>query len=317
MTNFFDKALEFSRTLYQPVMMGTLVVQLDSPGADAIPQGTTVLITEHRPLEARQHKLNLLSPYAVAQRLPTGEYSVTVLASGHTPHRTYTEIKEGQTSTIIAYLERTNEQPDLFAQKLKKYGVMYDSSSLPNLRVQAGTKVVLDPKSPEFGLDIHYTEMRTIYHVKSVLGHPDEYWPMEHPRFGRLAPTRPPAGGLESLTPAARAAMQEYVYGNSKSVVAWQSTLDNWLAVNPINVGIWVYGDVDVAANAVLEIGEDGLICDTLRVDPTGTVEVSLSGNRPIHIEMNTYEEYAQVIGGGGGGGAGGGRVGGGGRRQT
>ncbi len=193
----------------------------------------------------------------------------------------------------------------MFAEKLRQYGVTGDPNSLPNLTTKAGTRVRLDPKLSEFSLNIHYIEMKTIDDVKRVLGHPDRYWATDQPRFGTLAPTRAPADRLDEMTPALRAALREYVYGNSKSVAGWTTTLNNWIVGHPLNVGLFVFNDVTVAPGSVLEIGAEGLICNTLRVQSGGSVVVS--GDGPVRIEMSTYEEYPPPTGGGGGGGGGGG----------
>jgi hypothetical protein len=308
MQEYLDRALQYSRTLYQRGTMGTLVIQLDTQP----PPGATALVTEHRPLEAQQYKLTFGGSAQVARKLPVGDYTVVVFAAGYQPFRKYTAVSAGQISTITASLRKNTSPPPPFTDMLNKYGVKRDAASIPNLTVQAGTTLVLDPKSPKLSLDIHYLELNTIDQVKNVLGHPDKHWAPEISRFGNLVPTKPSSDNFATMTPALRGAYREYVYGNSLSVSGWTSALNNWVKANPVNVGLWVYSDVYVGPGSVLQVGAEGLICNTLRV-VDGTVQAT--GNGPVRVEMNTYEEYPPTFGGGGGGGGGGiggGRPGGG-----
>ena len=300
MQEYLDRALQYSRTLYQRGLMGTLVIQLDTQQAGQPPPGATALVTEHRPLEAEQYKLTFGGAAQVARKLPAGDYSVVVFANGYQSSRSYTAVAAGQTSTVTVSLQKYTSPPRAFADMLSKYGVKRDAAAIPNLAVKDGTRLVLDPKSPNLSLDIHYLELKTIDQVKNVLGHPDKHWTPEIPRFGNLVPTKPSSDNFATMTAALRGAYREYVYGNSLSVNGWTSALNNWVAVNPVNVGVWVYSDVYVGPGSVLQIGTEGLICNTLRV-VDGIVQATGAG--PVRVEMNTYEEYPPSGGGGGGGG--------------
>jgi hypothetical protein len=281
---FINEAIQYSRTLYRPEKTGALVVQGD------LPPNATVLITEHRPFEARQYRVQVQKIGAVGRTLPAGEYSISVAVPGHEPYREHVQVQAGQTSRVKVNLQPIARPPVSFEQVHAKYGVQRDSQSLRKLTVPPQTKVVLDPKSPEFSLDIQQIDLKTIDQVKKVLGHSDEKWLRDHARFGGLTPGKPPAAKMEQSTPALMSAYNEYVYGNSASVANWTAALNNWIIANPVSIGIFLFLWVDVGPGSTLYIGSQGLVCGTLRVHATGTVQVS--GDGPMNIEMLVFEEY-------------------------
>ena len=97
-----------------------------------------------------------------------------------------------------------------------------------------------------------------------------------------------------ALNLAQRAALNEYVYGNSSSVAGWKPVLDKWVISEEIKWIIWAFLDIDVGPHAVLEVQSSGLLCNTLSVHYTGLVR--LVGPGPIKVEMNNYVRYGFYI---------------------
>lgn len=287
--DFVASARLQSERLY-PARFGTVIIKLDQKNGVALPSSATVLLTEHRQFGIEQYVLNLPQGQRVARRLPIGAYTVTVSAKEYDPYRTYIQVAEGEVIPVVAHLEVRKQQPPSFATRLLKYGLQLDDITVRDLSLQEGEKLALDPQSPPDKSDVHFIELRTVNDVKRVLGHADKYYPGDYPRFGVRVPFKPDGEELQRVTADFRAALREYVYGNSKSVSQWEASLNTWIGLEHLGAYVFVYGVVDVGPFATLEIGPAGLSCDVLRVEITGTVQVV--SNQPVNIEIGTYEVY-------------------------
>jgi hypothetical protein len=289
---FMATALSYSLKLYRNNLQGTLEIELTSTGATTRPSGAIALITEHRPFESGQHTLRFNDGDAVATRLPAGEYTVTVCAKGFQPFRAFVTIGSGTVSTLKAQLQQQDSKGLTFEQVLAKNLIKRDMRSIRDLTVEAGTTVVLDPASSDLSMDLERVELRTLKDVKTVLGSPDSAFVGEYPRFGRFAPASRRANNRLSsaLDLASRAALNEYVYGNSRSVVGWEQPLNQWISAEEINVNLWVLNNIDVGPHSVLVVTSNGLLCNKLSVHYTG--QVRLQGPGPIKLEMNHYVRY-------------------------
>jgi hypothetical protein len=292
MNDFVENALEYALKLYRNDAQGTLHIELPEPrDATCHPPAPVALVTEHRPFESRQRTLNFVGTEAAAL-LPAGDYTVTVAAKGYNPFRALATVHANATATVRAQLVPTGADGPTMEEILKKNRVDRDVRSLRNLTVGAGQTLRLDPSSRELGMHLNSVEPRNLDEVKEVLGVPDSAFVGATPRFGRFSSPRPHPGTAveERLTLEQRAALNEYIYGNSKSVVGWKSVLDQWVISEAIRWGVWAFYDIDVGPHAVLEVNSAGLLCNTLSVHYSGLVRVV--GQGPIKVEMNNYVRY-------------------------
>jgi hypothetical protein len=290
--DYVQNALGYALKLYRNDAQGTLLIELPEAGdGHRHPPAPVALVTEHRPFESRQRTLNFVGTQAAAL-LPAGDYTVTVSAAGHTPFRALATVKADAATTVRAHLESAGTAGPSMEEVLKKNRVDRDVRSLRNLTVGAGQTLKLDPSDRDLSMDLNTVELRNLQEVKQVLGTPDSAFVGEMPRFGRFAPSRPHSESAigESLTTAQRAALNEYIYGNSKSVSGWKGALDKWIISEAVSLSLWAFYDIDVGPHAVLEVNSAGLLCNTLSVHYTGLVR--LVGHGPIKVEMNNYVRY-------------------------
>jgi hypothetical protein len=140
--------------------------------------------------------------------------------------------------------------------------------------------------------NLRHIPINTIDDLKLVFGHSDEFFPGASPRFGQVLATYPATVQPDTMTDQFRAALREYVYGNSTTVTAWRAALNNWVSREAIVVPVHFYGVVEVGPSATLDLGPGPAIltCDVLRVHFTGRVRARGSG--PISIETGTFEEF-------------------------
>ncbi len=271
--DFIEYAIRRSGSLYR-AGVGTMVIQCDQ--REAAPSPASALITEHRAFGNEQYKFEVRPGEKLARSLPTGEYTVVVSAPGFEPSRTDVQVSPERVTTIKARLEKRRQKTPSFAERLRKYGLDLAHIHPREISVGEGQRLVLDPQEHDNKRDIHTVPLKTLGEIKAVLGHADDHWPGER---------------AQQLSLEMRAALREYVYGNSKSVGRWEGFLSEWVTLNPVIIGVFVFSVVTVGPGAVLQVGSVGLSCDTLRVHLTGTVEVV--GNGPTKIETGTYEEFS------------------------
>lgn len=293
MEEFLVRELDYARQLYRDQSNGILRVSLETGRKSEPDDGhsAVVLVSESRPAESRQRTIELRSGAEEAIRLPAGDYWITVAAAGWQPFRTFERVTAGGLTSVNARLRKPAAAPPSFEEVLHKNGIRRDPASLRDLVVPAGETVVLDSANPDLTMDVESVQLETLADVKRVFGVPDVAFKGDHPRFGRFSPDRPANDSETSeLGLAQRAALFEYVQGNSKSVSEWEMPLNRWIGSELISVAFWALRDIDVGPNAVLEVRDGGLICNTLRVHYSGLVRINSPG--PVKVEMNAYERY-------------------------
>jgi hypothetical protein len=287
---FTQEAIRRGRALYRPDKSGTLVLELSEPA----PASATALLTEHRPAESKQYQVQLQRGQRASRILPAGGYSVVATAPGFKPHRTYVEVVSNDQTGLRVHFDEPPQKPLSFAERLGSYGLKAEPGTLRNLTVEDGATVTLTPSSKAFVLDMRVLNITNIDDAKKILGHSDEYWPGERPRYGQVVEPEPSnladTPDESNLLLDARFAIREYVYGNSQTVSGWKPYLNNWLSASAIPFPIFLYEDVTVGAHCLLNIGSAGLFCNRLRVHYTGRVKVTGSG--PTVIEVSTYEQF-------------------------
>jgi hypothetical protein len=279
---FLATDLAVSRKLYRPETIGTVFIQ-----HAAVP--ALVLLTERRPQEAQQYQFSLPADGQVTRRLPAGVYAISVTAKGQKPYRDTIEITDGQVTTVEPRLEPRETNEPTFEQKLAELGIQ---GPQPPIMLQPGEQVVLDAQAARFRDNLHQINLNTPDDFKRVLGHPDTLWPGEVSRFGAEIPEAPEAGPDLTQSYGFRAALREWVYGNSKSVQRWGDVLVTGVSELGLpSINLFASIIVEVGPNAVLTIGNHGMICGTLRVHVTGAVKTI--GGGPLLVWMETYEQFS------------------------
>jgi len=301
MDDFLDYMTKHSLGLYRNTANGTLLVRLHSDNMGkhenrahllACSDEPLALVTEHRLFGSRQHTLRFDGNAEAAIELPTGDYTVTVTTPGHAPYREFVNVADGQSSTVCAKLQATGTREQTLTDILTRSMVPHEDRQIRSLTLEDGQHVVLDGSAREYQLDLARIELKSIRAVKDVLGTPDTAFVDQHPRFGQASITRVDAKSTSqaALGVSQRAALQEYVYGNSRSVAHWERPLDEWISRNSIAIGLFVLEDIVVGPHAILDVGSHGLLCNTLSVHYTG--QVRFKGAGPGKIEMNHYVRY-------------------------
>jgi hypothetical protein len=170
--------------------------------------------------------------------------------------------------------------------------ISFGDRQIRSLTLEEGEHLILDENAREHQADFAQIELKSIRAVKDVLGTPDTMFVNKHPRFGQASITRERArpAGEGTLDISQRAALQEYIYGNSRSVANWESSLDELIRLSPVAIGLFVLEDIDVGPYATLDVGHQGLLCNTLSVHYTGRVR--FKGQGPATLEMNHYVRY-------------------------
>lgn len=289
---FTRNALSYALKLYRNTLEGSLLIQIPIDERKLYQRSPIAFVTEHRPFECRQHTIRFDGQAETSTILPVGEYTIVISVKGCEPFRTFVTISEHQVTQVDATFADLNSQEFTFEDVLKKNRIWRDPKSLRSLTVEAGETVTLDPKAPHDGMDLEHVPLRTLEDVKQVLGTPDSAFVGDFPRFGRFAPRDPGSDALlaENLTVGQRAALHEYVYGNSRSVAGWAGALDKWIAQEEISFPIWALLDIDVGPHGILVITSSGVICNKLSVHYTA--QVRFKGPGPIKLEMNHYLKY-------------------------
>ncbi len=287
---FLDAMAERSRGLYPATRQGVLALELE--GGAAAPASATALVTDHRPLGARQHRVTLVREKPTTLTLAEGAYTVAVAAPGHAPFRGFVDVRHAKPAAVHARLAKHTNVAPSFADRLKRFHLAHADLTIQDLTVAREQHVRLDARADTMKADLHRVILRTPAEAKATLGSDDTYWATKHPRFGAVFGRTPDPFVAGQLTIDQRAVLREFIYGNSQSVSReWQALLSEVLATDPFEIGVFVYNVVTVNAGATLEVGAGGLCCDLLRVHTTGTVDVS--GGGPTVIQTGTYEAFS------------------------
>ena len=200
----------------------------------------------------------------------------------------------GHTATVKTDLQKGSGKIPTFKERLHKYGLEKQGESAEDLNLTKGQALRLDPNSHKANAVAHQLKLGSVDQVKHILGNPDSVFPGHEPRFGPIVADREPQGPValdQSVNEVFRAALREYVYGNSASVAKWKSVLNKWVVSKAINWPIFLYNTVTVGPGATLQVASSGLVCDILRVHTTGTVEVVAPG--PCTVDTGSYEDFS------------------------
>jgi len=251
----------------------------------------TVLIREHRPSAARQHRIELRAD-PVVTRLREGAYTAVVYSPGFRPERRFTHITHNSTEKLHFQLKEAQPEPYVSAQDRlsRKYSVRTPTPSPKELKIQQHEHVIL---GREDSAVMHKINIESAQHLKQVIGTPNHYFVSQNPVFGHIVRGAPKAFDFESPSFEAQAAFREYIDGNSASLDSrWEAILNQWITEMDLQLSLSLYTVVDVGPWAVLEVGNASniLLCDLLRVHTTGIVRVM--GDQPVHIDIGSYEEY-------------------------
>ena len=124
---------------------GTITVQLDKTYNEQI--SAFALLTENRHFGREQHKLELIPGEKVSINLPAGTYFIVIFANGYEPYRKYINLAVGEEIAISANLKRIQTKLPSFSERVEKYNINLQDTSIHNLKIRQGEKLKLDPSS--------------------------------------------------------------------------------------------------------------------------------------------------------------------------
>ena len=145
--------------------------------------------------------------------------------------------------------------------------------------------MILDTQNDKLKVDWHNIEIKDVSAAKRIIGHSDEFWGSNVPRFKPTATTT-------GINPGqlARETAKEYVYGNSSTVSDWAGVINQTIFNEVWNFPLFLHGTVTVNAGGVLIVGDKGnfFVCERLRMHVSSTLLIRGSG--PIHIQPLSFE---------------------------
>lgn len=240
-----------------------------------------VLVTEHRPAFARQHRIDVDSSGSAKTLLEAGTYSVQVVAPDHLVGRGTAEVRAGDIFELLIRLVPGKTPSKDFAARLKVYGIEAKDLELADLTVNCGERVTLDALQHRDRRAYTVLRPSSIDDMKRWVGTPDGAFGHDKARFGPVPKLEAdPAAGLEAIDresmPALRAIATEYLHGNSKAVKRYEPLLSALLASRADFVSVFHFNVVTINDGAVLEIGKNSNVfaCDILNIHQNGTLAI-------------------------------------------
>ncbi len=219
--------------------------------------------------------------------LNAGRYRVAVLANGCERYTGLVELTGGRMVPLTPVLNpRTDVSPTL-KDVLVELSLPDPNVTPRDLDVPPHTTVTLDAAHPPYKQDWQMVQIKDVDAAKRILGHRDELWGIQEPRFSSLAPHL-----ISSPRDLAAATAKEYIYGYSGSVVGWKQLINDIVFGEVWGFPAFVYGTVTINAGGVLVIGNGSslFICQRLRMHVTATLRII--GTGPVVVRPLSYESF-------------------------
>jgi hypothetical protein len=218
--------------------------------------------------------------------LTAGGYRVSVFAEGFDPYRGLLELQPGATTPLRPIFTPSTREPKTLKDVLTKFGLSKPVRTR-DLEVPTNSTVVLDTANDHYKADWRNIEIRDVESAKRILGHADDVWGGNVPRFNSLS--------LSTQTnpdEIAQHTVREYIYGNSAAVKQWTNLINETVFSEPTLVSLFLFGTVTINAGGVLVIGDKSnvFICGRLRMHVTSTLLIR--GTGPIHVEPIYLETF-------------------------
>lgn len=218
--------------------------------------------------------------------LTAGLHRVSVFADGFETYRTLLELQPGYTTPFRPVLNPSAQEPKTLKEVLTRFE-LHQAIKMRDLEVSENTTVVLDTRNDQYKSHWRNIEIRDVESAKRILGHSDDLWGGNVPRFNPLS--------LSTQTnpeEIARHAVREYVYGNSASVKQWTQLINETVFSEPALVALFFFATVTINAGGVLVIGDNSnaFICGLLRMHVRSTLLIRGSG--PMQVEPIALETF-------------------------
>jgi hypothetical protein len=269
-----------------------------------LPAETKLFFTEHRSQSRKQHQVSARTGNEISVNLPSGEYTMQIVAPGFETMRGLVEVDPKRPFVFDATPQPRARKASTFAERLVKYEIDAKKTDLGELNVPPGTTLALNHKTDREKRGFKMLQTDTIAKLKQWIGSDDSRFGHDRPVYGPL-PNREFLAKLNQdrvdfqtlnadETQAVMAIAREYVQGNSRSVTAYESVLNDAIKLT-VRDGLskfplYFYKIVTIGAGATLEIGNGSAIfsCDELRIHKTGKLKPVAN----VTIEIGTYTEF-------------------------
>lgn len=268
------------------------------------PQDVKLFFTEHRSENRKQHQLAAPNEKEASVALPSGEYSMQILARGFETVRGLAIVDPKKPFVVDAVLKPRKQQVRTFEERLAKYGIDASKADITKLEVPAGTTRALNHQTDDDKRGFRMLMADTIAKVKQWVGSDDARIGHDRPIFGplpdkkQLARLLDPGIDLRTLdrdeVNAVTALAREYVEGNSRAVARYEPVLNAAIKTTvrgaTSQIPLYFYRVVTIGPGATLEVGNGSAIftCDELRIHKTGTLKPVKS----VTIEIGRYTEF-------------------------
>lgn len=278
MQSIIDQAI--ARHCPPPEGIGAL--ELSTEGrADAV-----AVITRQGGFANDQQVVPLTAHRPTTVTVAAGRYAVAFAGSGALTQRVDVMVHPCHVHRVYRSLREDAVPAVSFRDEIARLGLEPGGGQLGELVLNGGEDVDL-ADCERFADATYQATITDVDRAKALFGLPDHRWPATFSRYGDIEPPDGTHRKGATLSDAARHALREYISGNSATVKAWTSILNESFSRDSWVIPIYLFTTVTVGPCATLRVGSAGLWCDTLRVDPTGTIMITAG---PCHIRTSVYE---------------------------
>jgi hypothetical protein len=280
---------------------GAVKIRLASAGGR--PEELRLFFTEHRPQNRKQHAVAARMDTEVSVELPSGEYTMQILARGFETIRGLVDVDPKHPFVVDAMLKPREKRPRTFEERLAKYRIDASKTQIGDLTVPPGRTQALNSATDRDRRSLTVLQTDSIAQIKEWIGSQDARFGHARPVFGALPDPKHlgrwrDGADLRALDPdevkAVTSIAREYVHGNSRAVALYEPRLNEAIRRTVrdamVNISVYFYRIVTVGAGATLEIGNGSAVfaCDELRIHRTG----SLQPVADVTIDIGTYREF-------------------------
>jgi hypothetical protein len=201
-------------------------------------------------------------------------------------HRATLDLRPGATTSFKPVLNPATPVQKSLKDVVARFNVN-QTRDLRDLEVPKDATVVLDNNDAKFDGDWTHVEIKDVATAKHILGHPNEIWSANYPRFASLDVSL-----KDNPQTIARRSAQEYVYGNAAMVKQWEDQINLTVFDEVWRFPLFILGTVTINAGGVLVIGDKAnlFVCERLRMHVTATLLIRGAG--PIHVEPLSMETF-------------------------
>jgi hypothetical protein len=218
--------------------------------------------------------------------LNVGIYSVGIFAKDSERYRGTLDLRPGATTSFKPVLNPAASVPKTLNDVVARFNVNHDFGAR-DFEVPRNATVVLDSNDTRFSGDWRPIEIKDVASAKRIIGHPNEIWSANYPRFEPLDVSL-----KDNPATIARQAAHEYVYGNAATVKQWENQINQAVFSEVSKFPLFILGTVTINAGGVLVISDQAnfFVCERLRMHVTATLLIRGAG--PILVEPISLETF-------------------------